>query len=193
MLHLDWQWSEVKTLETYPTSFREFLLVSDGPVNLLGTQWSCHSPASRYHITHSTHPQSCCIYNTHGKPSYWSACLLSTVVILSYVPFTLAKTVGREGKKNYDSRSVYVRVPDRGVTKYRTKWLLSISSSHSMMVFKIPHSSLVRIVKLVLIFSGQQLSPLKYHHIGQSSALIKCVADNLPLIIKMLTFKNKLL
>lgn len=61
-----------------------------------------------------------------------------------------------------------------------------------MLVISQFFSSLVRVGKLVLIVYGQQLSTLGYQHIGQSSLLMKWVADNLPLIIKMLTFKNKL-
>lgn len=35
--------------------------------------------------------------------------------------------------------------------------------------------------------------PFGYQYNGQSSSLMKCVADSFPLIIKMITFKNKLI
>lgn len=42
------------------------------------------------------------MYNTHVKPppSYLLARLLSTMVTITFIPLTLAKSVSREGKKN---------------------------------------------------------------------------------------------
>lgn len=72
--------------------------------------------ASRHSIIHSTHPRSCYIYNTHVRPrlSYLSAYLLSTMFPITFTPLTLAKTVIREGKKNYNSLSMHMRVLGRG-------------------------------------------------------------------------------
>lgn len=73
--------------------------------------------------------------NVKPPPSYSSAYLLSTFIPPTPLP---ARTLSKEGKKNCNSLLVYVRAPDRGVAKYRTKWLLSISF-RSVILCKIPH------------------------------------------------------
>ena len=96
--------------------------------------------ASRHCFFHSTHPQSYYMYNTHVKPlSYLSACLLSTIVTL--ISLILAKSLSRDGKKNYGSLSLHMRFPDRGVAKYWTKWLYFFFQFR--MPHLISHSSLV--------------------------------------------------
>ena len=63
------------------------------------------------------------MYNTHVKPplSCLSARLLSTIVTLTFISLILAKSLSRDGKKNYGSLSLHMRFPDRGVAKYWTE------------------------------------------------------------------------